>query len=66
LRVKARTDVASRSPRRFLGRELVLGRRGFQLLELKLHLVEQARLALAARAKQVALELLDRQPQVHD
>jgi hypothetical protein len=49
-----------------LGRELILGRRGFELLELKLHLVGEPRLALLARAKQVALELVDRQPQVDD
>ena len=47
-----------------LGRNLVLGRCSFQLLELQLHLVDQTRLALVARAKKVALELLDRQPQM--
>ena len=49
-----------------LGRELILGRGSFQLLELKLHLVDQTRLALVARAKQIPFELLDRQPQMHD
>src|SRR5947209_7299563 len=47
-----------------LGGNLILGRRCFQLLELKLHLVDQSRLALVARAKQVALELLDGQPHI--
>jgi len=49
-----------------LGRKLILGRCGFQLLELELHLVDQAGLALVVRAKQIALELLDRQPQMRD
>jgi hypothetical protein len=49
-----------------LGRNLVLGRRRFELLELKLHLVDEPRLALVARSKQVALELLDHQPKMHD
>jgi hypothetical protein len=31
-----------------------------------LHLVEQARLALVARSKKIALELLDRQPHLRD
>jgi hypothetical protein len=34
--------------------------------ELQLHLVEQPLLALVARPKQVALELLDLQPQMRD
>ena len=42
-----------------LGHNLLLGRRRFELLELKLHLVDEPRLALVARSKQVALELLD-------
>jgi hypothetical protein len=49
-----------------LGRDLVLGGRRFQLLERKLHLVEQTRLALVARSKQIALELLDRQSHLRD
>src|SRR5262249_25451322 len=36
------------------------------LLELKLQLIDQTRLALIARPKQVALELLDHQPQIGD
>src|SRR5438874_7287415 len=51
---------------RLLSRNLVLGRRGFQLLELKLHLVDEARRALVARSKEVAFELLDRQPKMRD
>jgi len=50
-----------RGCRRLLGRKLVLAVRGFQLLELELHLVEQARFALIARSEQAALELLDDQ-----
>ena len=46
-----------------LSGELVLGRRSLELLELKLQLIEQTLLALVA-LKQVALELLDRQPQM--
>ena len=53
LRVKARTASCRRCGR-LLGRELVLGRRSFQLLELKLHLVEQTRLALAARRRTIS------------
>src|SRR4051812_6177576 len=48
------------------GRELVLGRRCFQFLWLKIHLVKQVRLGLIARSKKVALELLDRQRQMRD
>jgi hypothetical protein len=49
-----------------LRRNLVLARRGFQFLERKLHLVDEPRLALVARAEKVALELLDRQLQMGD
>lgn len=42
---------------RLLGSKLVFGRRSFQLFELKLHLVEQARLALVAGPKTLAPEL---------
>src|ERR1700751_775268 len=35
------------------GGKLILGRRGLELLELKLHLLDQTRLALVARSKQV-------------
>jgi hypothetical protein len=51
---------------RLLGRDLVLGRRRLQLLERKLQLVEQPRLALIARPKKIALKLLDHQPQMPD
>ena len=44
-----------------LGGELVLGGRGFQLLELQLQLIEQPRRALRARAIELTLELLDLQ-----
>jgi hypothetical protein len=44
---------------------LVLSRAGFELLELKLHLVEQPRLTLAARPVSLA-HLLDDEPQMHD
>ena len=47
-----------------LGSKLVLGGRRFELLELELHLVDQTCLALVARPKNLALELLDRQPQM--
>jgi hypothetical protein len=49
-------------------RRLVFGRRRFKLLELKLHLVEQARLAFAARlgceisSKRKALRAIGRKP----
>jgi TRAP transporter TAXI family solute receptor len=49
-----------------LGGKLVLGRRSFEILELQLQLVEQPLLALVARSEQVALELLDLQPQMRD
>ena len=48
------------------GGNLIFARRRLKLLELQLHLVEQTLLALVARAKQVALELLDLQPQTRD
>ena len=49
-----------------LGRQFVLGWRRLQLLELKLHLFEQPRLALGAAAVEVAPELLDLQLQPRD
>jgi len=43
-----------------LGRKLILRRCRFELLQLKLHLVEQVRLALAALSKELAPHLRDR------
>ena len=52
--------------RGLLGRQLVLGRRRLELLELKLHLLEQPRLALRARAVELAPQLLDLELQMGD
>jgi hypothetical protein len=52
--------------RRLLGRDLVLGGIRFELLELELHLVEQPRLALAARPIVLASHLLDGEPQMRN
>ncbi len=49
-----------------LGRQLVLGRQGLELLQLQLHLAEQTDGALGARTEAVAVELLDLQPEVRD
>ncbi len=49
-----------------LGSQLVLGRRGLQLLQLQFHLVQQAGGALGARAEAVAVELLDLQLEMGD
>jgi hypothetical protein len=65
-RLLARECANRRSRCRFLGGQLVLGRRSFEVLELQLHLVEQPLLALVARAEQIALELLDLQSQMRD
>src|SRR5882724_795140 len=55
-RLPAREGAHLRSCcRGLLGRDLVLGRGGFQLFERKLHLVDKTRLALVARLEQVAL-----------
>src|SRR6516225_7272178 len=43
-----------------LGRKLILRRCRFELLQLKLHLVEQVRLALAALSKELSPHLRDR------
>jgi hypothetical protein len=48
------------------GGELVLGRRGLELLELQLELVEQTLLALGALAVELAPERLDLEPQMGD
>ena len=48
-----------RPRRRLLGRQFVFGRRRLQLFELKLHLLEQSRLALRAGAVELAAQLLD-------
>ena len=48
-----------RPRRRLLGRQLILRRRRLQLLELKLHLLQQPRLVLRARAVELAAQLLD-------
>lgn len=55
-----------RGCRRLLGRNLVLGGVGLQLLELQLHLVEQPRLALAALAIELTPQLLDGEPRMGD
>ena len=52
--------------RSLLGGDLVLGGRALQLLQLQLHLVEDARGALRARPIQLASELLDLQLQMRD
>ena len=52
--------------RRTLGGELILGGRGFQLLELQLELVEQPGAALGALAEAIAPELLDLQLEMGD
>jgi hypothetical protein len=49
-----------------LGRKLVFRRTRFKLLQLKLHLVEQVRLALAVLSKELAPHLRNRQTQVRD
>ncbi len=49
-----------------LGGQLVLGGCGLQLLELQLHLVQQAGGALGARAEAVAVEFLDLQLEMGD
>ena len=51
---------------RALCRQLVLGRRGFELFELQLELVEQPGTALGALAEPLAPELLDLQLQMGD
>ena len=48
-----------RPRRRFLGRQLVFGRCRLQLFELKLHLLQQPRLALRAAAVKLPAQLLD-------
>jgi hypothetical protein len=45
--------------RRLLGRQLVLRRRGLQFFKLKLHLLQEARLALRAGAVKLPAQLLD-------
>ena len=55
-----------RPRRRLLGHQLVLGRRRLQLLELKLHLFQQPRLALRASAVKLTAQLLDLQLVVGD
>src|ERR1700756_4331899 len=66
-RLPAREHAHLRRCRRgFLGRDLVLGGRCLQLFKLQLHLVNETRLALVARPKKVALELLDRQSQMRN
>ena len=52
--------------RRLLAGRFILAGRSLELFELKLHLVEQPRLALAARSKKLTPHLLDREPQVRD
>ena len=52
--------------RRLLGRQFILGRRRFQLFELKLHLLQQPRLALRAGAVKLAPQLLDLELEMAD
>jgi len=54
------------SGRRRLGLQLVLAGRRLQLLELELQLIQQARLALGARAVQFRAQLLDLKLQAGD
>ena len=49
-----------------LGRQLVLRGGRFELLELQLHLIQQAGCTLGARAEAVAVELLDLQLEMGD
>src|SRR6516165_9300321 len=65
-RLAANEGAYLRGRCRLLGRDLVLAGSSLQLFELELHLVEKPRLALVARPEQIALELLDRQPQMRD
>ncbi len=51
---------------RLIGRQLLLGRRRLQLFKLKLHLLQQPRLALRASAVKLPLQLLDLQLVVGD
>src|SRR6516225_4675653 len=53
-------------PRSLLGRQFILGRRRFQLFELKLHLVQQPRLTLRARAVERPAQLLDLELEMAD
>ena len=52
-----------RPRRRLLGRQFIFGRGRFQLFELKLHLLQQPRLALRAGAIELAPQLLDLEPE---
>ena len=55
-----------RPRRRLLGRQLIFGRRRLQLFELKLHLLQQPRLALRAAAVKLAAQLLDLELEMAD
>jgi hypothetical protein len=55
-----------RPRRRLLGRQFILGCYRFQLFELKLHLLQQARLALRAGAVKLAPQLLDLELEMTD
>jgi len=57
---------AARPGHGFLGQKLILGRGRFQLFELKLHLLQQPRLALRAGAVKLAPQLLDLELEVAD
>ena len=59
-------SVPSASGRRCLGRQFVLGRCRLQLLQLKLHLLEEPRLALRAAAIELAPQLLDLELEMGD
>ena len=65
-RLAAGEGANGRRCRGLLGRKLVLGGGGFELFELQLHLIEQPRLALAARAEHLPPQLLDGEPQMCD
>ena len=55
-----------RPRRRLLGRQFVFRRRRLQLFQLKLHLLQQSRLLLRARAVKLPAQLLDLEPVVGD
>ena len=52
--------------RDLLGGQIILGRRGFEFLELQFELIEQASAALGALAEAIPVELLDLQLEVGD
>ena len=57
---------AARLGRGFLGQKLIFGRGGLQFFELKLQLLQEARLALRTNAVKRAAQLLNLEPQMSD